>query len=243
MTNQIANVADAPRFAGLSDLPATGILPPPPGGPSTPNPTGLGWSQGVDSSLQPPYSINPTFSLARELGGGFLVDIGYVGRFGRRLLVNDTASAQYANFKDPVSGRYLLDALQELELMVRRGVPTEGVPAIAFWENLYSGTATPEATATQRVYDVIRSSSPDTGTALYYIDYACAPFCSDLGPGVFLNPQFWAFDALRSFGTSTYHSMQVSLRKAFSQGYQFDLNYTLSKSTDLVSVARPSQPG
>ena len=242
VTNQSFTVAEAPRFAGISNPPAEGILPPPPGGPGTPNPTGLGWSQGVDSSLRPPYSINPTFSLAREFDGGFLLEVGYVGRFGRRLLVNDTASAQYANFKDPASGQYLLDALQELELMVRRGASAGDVQPVAFWENLYSGAATPEATATQRVYDVLRSSSPDTGTALYYIDYACAPFCSDFGQGAFMNPQFWAFDALRSFGTSTYHSMQVSLRKAFSQGFQFDLNYTLSKSTDLVSVgARRSQ--
>ncbi len=237
VTNQIATVAAAPRFAGLSNLPAAGILPPPPGGPGTPNPNGLGWSQGVDSSVVPPYSINPTFSLAREFDGGFLLEVGYVGRLGRRLLVNDTASAQYANFRDPVSGGYLLDALRDLELMVRRGTPTGSVQPIAFWENLYSGVATPDATATQRVYDVIRSGSPDTGTSLYFIDYACSPFCSDLGPGVFLNPQFWAFDALRSFGTSTYHSMQVSLRKAFTKGFQFHLNYTLSKSMDLVSVS------
>ncbi len=237
VTNQISTVAASPRFAGLSNLPAAGILPPPPGGPGTPNPMGLGWSQGVDSSVVPPYSINPTFSLARELDGGYLIEIGYVGRLGRRLLVNDTASAQYANFKDPVSGGYLLDALQDLELMARSGTPTGAVQPIAFWESLYSGAATPDATATQRVYDVIRSGSPDTGTSLYYIDYACSPFCSDLGPGAFMNPQFWAFDALRSFGTSTYHSMQVSLRKAFSKGFQFHLNYTLSKSTDLVSVS------
>ena len=242
VTNQSFTVAEAPRFAGISDLPAGGILPPPPGGPGTPNPTSLGWSQGVDSSVRPPYSINPTFSLARELDGGFLVEISYVGRLGRRLLVNDTASAQYVNFKDPVSGQYLLDALRELELMARSGVPTGTVQPVGFWENVYSGAATPEATATQRVYDVLRSSSPDTGTALYYLDYACAPFCSDLGQGAFMNPQFWAFDALQSFGTSTYHSMQLSLRKAFSKGFQFDLNYTLSKSTDLVSVgARRSQ--
>ncbi len=236
VTNQISTVAGSPRFTGLSTPPAAGILPPPPGGPGTPNPTGLGWSQGVDSSVRPPYTINPTFSLAREFDGGFLLEVGYVGRLGRRLLVNDTASAQYVNFKDPVSGAYLLDALQDLELMVRRGTPTESVPAIPFFENLYSSAATPEATATQAVYNVIRSSSPDTGTALYYIDYACNPFCSDMGAGVFMNPQFWAFDALRSFGTSAYHSMQVSLRKAFSQGFQFHLNYTLSKSMDLVSV-------
>ncbi len=242
VTNQIAHVAAAPRFAGISSPPADGILPAPPGGPGTPNPTGLGWSQGVDSSVRPPYSINPTFSIARELDGGYLVEIGYVGRLGRRLLVNDTAAAQYTNFRDPASGQLLMDSLHELETMARRGVPSEAVSPIGFWENVYSGAATPEATATQRVYDAIRSSSPDTGTALYYIDYACSPFCSDLGPGTFLNPQFWGFDALRSFGTSTYHSMQVSLRKAFSDGYQFDLNYTLSKSTDLVSVgSRRSQ--
>ena len=82
------------------------------GGPGTPNPTGLAWSQGVDSSVLPPYSINPTFSLARELGGGFLVEAGYVGRLSRRLLVNDTAAAQYVNFKDPASGGYLLDSLR-----------------------------------------------------------------------------------------------------------------------------------
>ena len=99
VTNQISTVAAAPRFAGISTLPAGGILPAPPGGPGTPNPTGLGWSQGVDSSVRPPYSINPTVSMARELDGGFLLEIAYVGRLGRRLLVNDTAAAQYTNFR------------------------------------------------------------------------------------------------------------------------------------------------
>ena len=237
VTNQSFTVANSPRFAGPGNLPAAGLLPPPPGGPGTPNPLGLGWSQGVDSSVVPPYSINPTISVARELGGGFVLDVGYVGRFSRRLLVNDTAAAQYANFKDPASGQYLLDALQELELMVRGGWPTQAVQPVSFFENLYSGAATANRTATQSVYDVIRGSSPDTGTAMYYIDYACSPFCSDLGAGAFMNPQFWSFDALRSFGTATFHSLQMSLRKSFSRGFQFDLNYTLSESRDLVSLS------
>ena len=236
VTNQSFTVSTAPRFAGPLEVPAAGILPPPPGGPGTPNPTGLSYSQGVDSSLLPPYSINPTFSLARELGGGFMMEVGYVGRLSRRLLVNDTAAAQYVNFKDPASNQYLLGALRELDLMARDGRPTGSVQPVAFWENLYSGAASPGRTATQAVYDVIRANSPDTGTALYYIDYACSPFCSDFGQGAFMNPQFWSFDTLRSFGTAAYHSMQLSLRKGFSKGFQFDLNYTLSKSTDLVSV-------
>lgn len=236
VTNQSFTVANSPRFEGPTRVPAAGLLPPPPGGPGTPNPMGLGWSQGVDSSVLPPYSINPTFTLARELGADFVLEVGYVGRLGRRLLVNDTAAAQYVNFKDPESGQLLLDALQELELMIRGGWPAQSVPEVAFFENLYSGTATAGRTATQSVYEVLRNNSPDTGTAMYYIDYACSPFCSDFGPGMAMNPQFWSFDALRSFGTSTYHSMQVSLRKSFSKGFQFDLNYTLSESKDLVSV-------
>ena len=237
VTNQSFTVANSPRFAGPGNVPAEGLLPPPPGGPGTPNPFGLAWSQGVDSSVLPPYSINPTVSVSRELGGGFVLDAAYVGRFGRRLLVNDTAVAQYVNFKDPASGQYLLDALQELELMVRGGWSVPSVQPVGFFENLYSGAATATRTATQSVYDVIRANSPDTGTAMYYIDFACSPFCSDLGQGAFMNPQFWGFDALRSYGTSEFHSLQVSLRKSFSRGFQFDLNYTNSESTDLVSVA------
>ena len=64
---------------------------------------------------------------------------------------------------------------------------------------------TRDLTATQRVYDVVRSNSPDTGTAMYYLDYACAPICPDSGPGLSMNPQFWGFDALRSYGTANYH--------------------------------------
>ena len=242
VTNQSFTVVNSPRFAGPESIPTAGILPPPPGGPGTPNPQGLGWSQVVDSSVLPPYSFNPTFSISRELGGGFMVEGRYVGRLSRRLLVNDTATAQYVNFQDPSSGQYLHDALRELELRARGGWPTYAVEPVAFFENLYSNTATPRRTATQQVYDVMRANSPDTGTAMYYIDFACSPFCSDFGAGAFMNPQFWSVDTLRSFGTASFHSVQLALRKTFSKGFQFDLNYTLSESRDLASVgARRSE--
>ncbi len=244
LTESNFRLTTAPRFSGLSDIPAAELPPPPAGGPSTP-PNSGSWSQGIDSSVQAPYSINPTIFVSRELGGGFIAEVGYVGRLGRRLLTNDTAAAQYVNFKDPASGQYLLDGLRDFEMQIRDGRQVSSIGPVAFWENLYSNAATPELTATQRVYEAIRNVSPDTGGAVAGIDgiWGCNPVCSDFGPGAFMNPQFWAFDALRSFGTSTYHSMQVSLRKAFSQGFQFDLNYTLSESKDLVSVGERSGVG
>ena len=243
VTRQDFTVANAPRFIGAHDVPPDGVAPPPPGGPGTPNPRGLGWSQAVDSSLLPPYSINPTVSVAREIPGGFVAEIGYVGRLSRRLLVNDTAGAQIVDFQDPASGQRLYGAFRELEEMARGGWPTRAVEPVGFFENIYSNAATDGLTATQRVYEAVRANSPDTGTTLYYIDYACSPFCSDFGSGAFLNPQFWAIDALRSFGTADYHSMQLSLRKGFSQGFQFDFNYTLSRSVDLVSLGSRRSEG
>lgn len=236
VTNQSYSLETSPRFEGPTSIPRSGLPAPPPGGPGTPDPSGLAWSQGVDSSILPPYSINPTASIARDLGGGYLVEVGYVGRLSRRLLTNDTAAAQYTNFKDPQSGAYLIDSLRELETYARAGWPAGSVPNVAFFENLYSQAATSSLSATQAVYNVIQANSPDTGTSLFLLDWSCAPFCSDLGAGAFMNPQFWSFDALRSFGTANYHSMQLSLRKAFSSGFQFDINYTLSESRDLVSV-------
>jgi hypothetical protein len=40
-----------------------------------------------------------------------------------------------------------------------------------------------------------------------------------------------------SIGNSSYHALQVSLRKQVSHGVQFDLNYTFSKSIDITSAA------
>src|SRR5260370_15445372 len=40
-----------------------------------------------------------------------------------------------------------------------------------------------------------------------------------------------------SVGTSHCHALQVSLRKEFSEGVQFDFKYTFSKSIDIASAA------
>src|SRR5713101_1176199 len=40
-----------------------------------------------------------------------------------------------------------------------------------------------------------------------------------------------------SVGSSSYHALQVNLKKQVSHGLQFDLNYTWSKSIDITSAA------
>jgi hypothetical protein len=59
--------------------------------------------------------------------------------------------------------------------------------------------------------------------------------CGVQGPWMLFNPQFSALSAWSSIGSGAYHGMQLTMRKRYSNGLQFDVNYTLSRSIDLAS--------
>jgi len=56
-------------------------------------------------------------------------------------------------------------------------------------------------------------------------------------PGAVLNNQATSMFAWSSIGKSNYNALQATLRKQFSGGAQFDLNYTYSRSIDITSSA------
>ncbi len=76
---------------------------------------------------------------------------------------------------------------------------------------------------------------------IYYLLYDDAPtsnaYFFNGKVGELLNNQLTSMFAWGSVGTSNYHALQANLRKQFSHGLQFDLNYTYSKSIDLTSGA------
>jgi hypothetical protein len=57
------------------------------------------------------------------------------------------------------------------------------------------------------------------------------------GPNSYWNRQYSSLYAWRSIANSSYHALQVNVRKRMAQGVQFDFNYTWSKSIDLMSDA------
>jgi hypothetical protein len=57
------------------------------------------------------------------------------------------------------------------------------------------------------------------------------------GEGKYLNNQAISAYGWSSVGNSNFNALQASLRKQFSDGLQFDLNYTFSKSIDVTSTA------
>jgi hypothetical protein len=229
------SASTAPRFTSLTDVPANLIPPSPGGGPGTP-PIGLvTGTQVVDYGLKPPYVFNLNFTVSRQISKDFGLDVGYVGRLSRRQLVLSQGASQPLNFKDPQSGTRLYDAMNLLDTASRAKTPVANMQPIPFWENLYSNAATDSMTATQVVYSQFAQTPTDPVTSLVQVDAACNPACSNLGPFTFMQPQFWGLEGLQSIGTASYNSLQVTLRKHLSSGYQFDFNYTYSKSFDLYS--------
>ena len=243
--------ANAPRFTGVFDVPRVARdgsefqRPAPPGGfPQTP-PFGLfAITTSIDDTLRTPYAHMFNLFIGRELPKNFSVEVGYVGRRGRKLLTRRDL-AMPMNLVDPKSGMDYFTAAQMLVRLIEANTPVSAVPRIPYWENLFP-TAGARAggglTSTQAIYQVFRENAPDYITALWEIDLFCNPACFGATPDnpagkpfAFWNDQYSSLAGQSTIGFSEYHALQLLVRKRFSAGTQFDFNYTLSKSLDLTS--------
>ena len=103
-------------------------------------------------------------------------------------------------------------------------------------------------TATQAMYDLFAFNAGNETTALEYADVpgvvnanSCYPACATINgqqtPYTFYSPQYSSLYGWNTIGNSAYNAGQFSLRRRMSDGLQFDLNYTYSKSIDIGSNA------
>lgn len=243
----VLNSSTAPRITGISDTLAGLIPAAPPGVFPQLQPDIFQITNAIDDSIVPPYSISLNFNVGRDLGHGFFVEAGYVGRLSRRTLVQSDL-AMPTNLRDPQSGQTYFQAANVLAEHVKAGTPVDQVGPTPFWENMWPDAAgigvvtkTPGLSATQGVYDLFQRFAPDYTNTLSYLDIRCVPACSTLGPNAMFNAQYSSLAAWRSLGNAAYHAGQISLRKYLGEGVQFDLNYTLSKSIDLASFPENSK--
>ena len=229
-------VATSYRYQGFYAVPASILPAAPKGGFPQPQPDIFQITNGVDDKLKAPYTMNLDFAIQRELSRGLTLQVAYVGRLSRRSLIRDDL-AMPTNLKDPKSGMTYFDAARLLTSQINAGVPTSQVQKIPFFENLWPNAATKTLTATQNIYNDYASQGGDYTTALYDLDVPGGGLCcSTLGPYSMFNSQYSTLSAFRSRGGGNYHALQVTMRKAFSKGVQFDFNYTYSKSIDLGST-------
>ena len=98
------------------------------------------------------------------------------------------------------------------------------------------------------MYDLFAFNAGNETTALEYADVpglisatGCYPACASINgqqtPFTFYSPQYSSLYGWTSNGNSAYNAGQFSIRRRMTDGLQFDLNYTYSKSIDVGSNA------
>lgn len=247
------NFTTSPRYSGE---PATQPAAPAGGFPYTPPDVNAisGEFQGIYPNLKSPYSILLSASVARELPGKLTLEVGYNGRFSRRLLLQGDVYTPLENFKDPQSGQTWLQAMTELRNLNNAGVTYQAlqsnpslVPKIPFIQDLFPALnnfyipGSASANYFYGIYGVYGGSYLDILHALDRIPGAfgtpngtCA---SRYGCFTFFSPQGSSMPTWMNNGDANYDAMVITIRRAFTSGLSFDMNYTWSHSIDNASAA------
>jgi hypothetical protein len=196
-------------------------------------------SGGVTYATDPERKIGRNylvdFSIQRELPGKLIMEVGYIGRFGRDLPTGvDLDSSPYF-FKDSKSGQVFAEAYDKVACVLRG----DGGKTIA-------GFACP---ATLQPQPWFENQLPGLGTnfvatnfgSLFQTNNVGTLFLqmgavrqTALGLPAYNNLQLLAILMATNGGRSNYHAMFATLRNRPWHGLQFDLNYTLSKALDQV---------
>ena len=198
----------------INVIPATYPGAPPASFPATPPQFSGTITSAIDQNLRTPYSHAYNLTFSRDLGRNYAVDVAYVGRQGRNLLIRRDA-AMPANFVEQKSGMdYFTAAVCSSEAARRRGRK--------MWLPSRTGRTCSRRgrggmTATQVMAGRFMANDPDWMTALWDADQGCDPACPSTGEFSFFNQQYDSLAVQSSMARSGYNSMQLALRRRLSR--------------------------
>ena len=215
---------------------------------------------GISPDLKTPYSMMFNANFSRELPGKVVLEVGYVGRLSRRLLMQGDVYTPDENYKDPGSGitwQQNAQTVYNLANSLARGAGVAYnnaaalvaqevmnnpslVPNLPFVNNVWPGyknayfPGSASANYFYSVYGVFGSSFLDSLHAADRISGEYLPGRCLSAPGcyTFFAQQGSTMPMWMNAGEADFHGMTVALRRQLANGLQFDFNYTLSHSID-----------
>ena len=183
--------------------------------------------RAIDRNLRTPFVHQWNIGAQYEFAKGLLFEARYVGTSGKNLLVA-TALNQGFDLNDPNTPDHIFERFNQA--YVAAGAPNGALNA----------GSTARARGTGRAFGFLNTVTGQTDLNLSsangtYINFeARVPVLGFNVPEALL---------LQSKGYSNYHGGQFSLTKRFSQGLQFNVAYTFSKSIDVMSTDPGSTAG
>ena len=242
ITNPLLETPFVDQSGGVHPNPFTGVLNPPRGQP-------LDWSHFLGTTyfgdfqphMRSQYSDQYNLTIKRELPGDILLQVGYVGSQGHRLLaiyeVNETnpktcleisaiPGSSCGPFGEDSVYSFMLQPNQSIDLPYYNPAGASGtgpnVPCLPV--NTPAGCHYTNTTG---------APVPITLSGLRFYS---SPFCNPLsGAGCPSTPPIVGIFAEDTVAHSNYNSLQALFEKRFSHGLQFQASYTWSKTMDNAS--------
>lgn len=181
--------------------------------------------RAIDDRLRTPYVQNWNMSVQRELPGGLLLDLRYVGNKGTRLLRATNLNETNVLENGILDAFRLAQQGQESPLLDRMLQGLRGASTGSTFMRTNATLAGFLAGNSVGAFANYLNVQPVAGRNGGLLSVAQLP-----ENFVVVNPQFAAATVLGNFASSTYHSFQVDVSKRLSKGLSMQANYTFSKA-------------
>jgi hypothetical protein len=183
------------------------------------------------------------FTIQRSLPGQMILEIGYVGRFGRKLAGSINFSSAPYMFKDKTSGQIFGQAYDAVATQLRAGVAPTAVTNQAWFENQLPGLGVGCGPGKTNISSTACIAS---GNATNFINNNVSSLFLNLdidrqfvlGLPSYDNLQVLDLFMRDSNDKSNYNAFVFTLRNNSWHGLVFDMNYTFSKSLDTVGAVQ-----
>jgi len=183
------------------------------------------------------------FTIQRSLPGQMILEIGYVGRFGRDLAGSINFNSAPYMFKDKTSGQIFAQAYDAVATQLRAGVAPTAVTNQPWFENQLPGLGVGCGPSNSNISSTACIAS---GNAVNFINNNLSSLFNTididrqfvLGLQPYDNLQVLDLFMRDSHDSSNYNAFVVTLRNNNWHGLVFDLNYTRSKSLDDVGAVQ-----
>jgi hypothetical protein len=208
---------------------------------------------GVSTTLKAPYEYLLNANYARPLPKKLSIEIGYIGRLGHRQITDQDYGQPLSQFKDAVSGQTFQQAGAVLAHLYNTGVTPAMVkanpsliPNQPFYENMFAGakndyiTGSASANFFYDVYSVYAGSWLDAMNDMDRVRQSNGTCIVKTGCNTFFPLQNSGLNTYTNAGYSNYNAATVVLRRAVSNGWGFDFNYTLGHALDNGSSSETS---
>jgi hypothetical protein len=185
-------------------------------------------SMGIDPNLKLGYAHTYNFTAQRDVGRGFIVEVGYAGRNGRNLIQSVMLNSVPYMMKDTASGQTFAQAFDNVAAHLRSGGTAATVPTQGWFENQGRGAnyCTPNCT-------VGLATRQTTAFTQGLLNQLFTVIEGQRGTNPIVNNQLTEQWSRAAIGWSNYHAGFVSVNRRFSNGLSFNANYTLSRSWDV----------